>query len=386
MPFDPGRYQRVARMNPRLKGWKAYANCIHSGWECWRGATRVRSRPLKLIFDPTNACQLACPLCPTGLGMVDRKKGHAELELFRSLMRQVGDYVFMVDFYNWGDPMLSPRLEEFIGIASAHRVVSTISSNFSLKLTDERIERLLASGVGEIIICVDGATRETHTRYRRRSDFDLILDNMRRIVAARRRSGRTHPLITWQFVVFSFNEHETERARAMAEEIGVDRIHFQPPFIQHERYELPEADRREIVHWAPKATRYHTHVAPAPRGNRCGWHYTTVAINWDGSVTPCSTSFRKADDFGTFGTAGEHGYMEVVNNGKFQAARGVLADGKARGGGLCERCPTPSIQNYHRLVYRRITLLTAVALGEAVRHLWRSARGAPSGTGKRAWI
>ena len=379
MQFDPGRYQRVARMNPRLKGWKAYANCIRSGWEYWLGAPRLRSRPLKLIFDPTNACQLACPLCPTGNGMVDRPKGHADLQLFRNLMAQVGDYVFMVDFYNWGDPMLSAQLEEFIQIASAHRVISTISSNFSLRLSDARIERLLASGVNEVIISVDGATRETHTRYRRRSDFDLILENMRRIVAARGRSGRSHPLITWQFVVFSFNEHEIERARAMAAEIGVDRIHFQPPFIQHERYELPEADRREIVHWAPRTQRYHTHIAPPPRRNRCGWHYTTVAINWDGTVTPCSTSFRKADDFGTVGKAGEHDYMTVVNNEAFQAARAFLAGGKPRGGLVCERCPTPSVQNYHRLVYRRIALLTAVALGEAMRRCWQTFRGTPSG-------
>jgi MoaA/NifB/PqqE/SkfB family radical SAM enzyme len=104
-------------MDPRRKGWRAYANWVRSYCEYLAGASRIKARPLKLIFDPTNVCQLACPLCPTGAGILDRARGHAELDMFRRVMEEVGAYVFFVDFYNWGEPLLSPRLEEFIAIA-----------------------------------------------------------------------------------------------------------------------------------------------------------------------------------------------------------------------------------------------------------------------------
>lgn len=371
-------------MAPRFKPWRAYVNCLRGYYEYKLGVSRLKSRPVKLIFDPTNACHLACPLCPTGLGMIDRATGHADLELFRRLMQQVGDYVFLIDFYNWGDPLLNPRLEEFIRIASSYNIVSTISSNLSMRLSDERIDRLLTSGVNEIIISLDGASAATHTKYRRKSNFNLILDNIRRIAEARRKLGQSRPLLTWQYIVFGFNEHEMDRAREMAAELGVDRITFRPPFLQTDRYRMPDEDRREIATWSPADPRYHAHIADSPKRKRCGWHYTTVAINWDGTVTPCSTGFRQADDFGTFGKTGGNPYMDVVNNAAFQTARAAVAAGRQSAGRvICEQCPTPSIQNYQLFVYRRIAMLTCVTAIAAIRRsflvLGWLPRGSPPG-------
>ena len=371
----PERYRQIARMNLRRKGWRAYANWARSYYEYLTGASRIKSRPLKLIFDPTNICQLACPLCPTGIGLLDRGRGHAELSLFRRLMDQVGDYVFMIDFYNWGEPLLHPRLEEFIRIAKSHNIASNLSTNLSMRLSDERIERLLTSGLSEIGIALDGTTEETNGLYRRKAKFDLIVDNMRRIVQARDRLGQTSPLISWLFVVFSFNEHEVARAREMAAEIGVDRLVLRPPFLDVNRYQPSAKDREAIVHWAPRDPKFRTHVAKAPERKRCGWHYTAAAINWDGSVTPCSTSFRMADDFGTFGKAGENPFFDVMNNASFRGARDVMAGRSSQCGDVvCSHCPTPTIQDYHRIVYRQVALFSLVEMVEAARGLFSPGR------------
>ena len=368
------RYRQVVHMNLRRKGWRAYANVTRSYYEYVVGASKLKARPLKLIFDPTNVCQLSCPLCPTGIGLLDRGKGHAELEMFRRLMEQVGDYVFFVDFYNWGEPLLSPHLEDFIRIARDYNVSSLVSTNLSLRLTDARIESLLTSGVSEIGIAVDGASDETYRTYRRKGNFDLVIENMRRLVEARRRLGQSHPLITWLYIVFGFNEHEIEKARRMAAEIGVDRLVLRPPFLDGDRYNLSEADSRAIVHWAPREQKFRAHVAKPPTQKRCGWHYTTVAINWDGSVTPCSTSFKKSDDFGTFGKSGQHAWFDVVNNPSFRAAREFMAGRSSkRSGVICERCPTPTIRHYHKLVYHQVAVITTVQLCEAVRRMIRIA-------------
>ena len=36
--------------------------------------TKLTSKPYRVIVDPTNACNLGCPLCPTGLGASERTK------------------------------------------------------------------------------------------------------------------------------------------------------------------------------------------------------------------------------------------------------------------------------------------------------------------------
>ncbi len=363
-------------MAPVLKGWRAYANLARGYAGYLRGASVLRARPVKLVFDPTNACHLGCPLCPTGRGLVDRRTGHAELALFQRLLDELGETLFMVDLFNWGDPLLNPRLEQFAAAARARGVVTTVCSNLSMKLTEARIERLLGSGIGELVISLDGASAATHERYRRGSDFALIVENMRRLVAARRRLGLRSPLLTWQFIVFRFNEHELGQAEAMAREIGVDRIAFRPPFLQGERYAMAPDEAAEVAGWAPSHPDFQAHVAPPPARRRCGWHYTAAAVNWDGTVTPCSTAFLRQDDLGTLGPRGEHGFMPVANNPAFQAARAAVAgrgapegleEGGGERGGLCAHCPTPSIRDYHRHMYRRVAMLTGVALAEGVR-------------------
>ena len=45
-----------------------------------KGILEVKSLPYHIVLEPTNACNLRCPLCPTGLELSDRKKGIAKLD------------------------------------------------------------------------------------------------------------------------------------------------------------------------------------------------------------------------------------------------------------------------------------------------------------------
>jgi MoaA/NifB/PqqE/SkfB family radical SAM enzyme len=367
------RYRMVARMNPRWKGIRAYTNWVRSNYELWAGASRIKARPVKLTFDPTNVCQLRCPLCPTGLRIQDRPQGRAQLEMLQRLLDEVGDYVFFIDFFNWGEPLLNPEVESFIRLASSRKIVSSLSTNLCLPLTDERIRRIIESGLGELIVSLDGASNATYTTYRRQGRFELVYENLRRIVDTRQRLGQTSPLITWQFLVFRFNEHEMERAKALAAEIGVDRIVFQPPFLHTDRYPLAADEKTMIDSWASSNPRFHAAAESGggvERNPRCGWHYMATALNWDGSVAPCCTTYETRDDFGTLGAAGEHSYMDVVNNSKFRFIRDRFAGRRQDPLGLvCESCPTPSIMGYHRFLNRQVVLFSTVGLLEGLRAL-----------------
>ena len=47
--------------------------------------TKLKSKPYRVIVDPTNACNLGCPLCPTGLGQSGRTKGILKFEKFKKI-------------------------------------------------------------------------------------------------------------------------------------------------------------------------------------------------------------------------------------------------------------------------------------------------------------
>lgn len=371
-------------MAPRTKGLRAYLNWARSAAEVRAGKSRVRARPLKLTIDTTNVCQLRCPLCPTGLQVHDREKGHASLETLSRLLDELGDYLFFIDFFNWGEPLLNTHLEEFIRLASAKRVVCTVSSNLSVPLSDERVRRLVTSGLSELIVSLDGASQETYGQYRRRGDFDLVCENMRRIAAMKRKLQQSSPLITWQFLVFAFNEHEVETARSLADSLGADRILIRPAYLDVDRYPLSPADAETIPSWKPKEPLYQietlTAGAATKRHSRCGWHYTSAAVNWDGTVAPCCTVFEKQHDFGTVGDG--KSYMEVVNNDAFRSVRDRFAGRTKHPVPLvCEKCPTPDIMDYHVRLNRQIVLFTAVSLVERFRRLI-TRRGVSSGSAR----
>ena len=195
--------------------------------------------------------------------------------------------------------------------------------------------------------------------------------------------------MTWQFIVFRFNEHETDKAKAMASEIGVDRITFRAPLLDVDRYPLPESEKTTMAGWEPTSDLVqiaNSDDRGSKRYSRCGWHYMSSAINWDGSVASCCTTFETRDDFGALGKDGRHSYMDVINNSAFRAVRDRFAGRTKEPVNLvCEKCPTPSIMNYHTFLNRQVILFTAVGLWATVRRfLGRSRSGSTEGGALRA--
>jgi MoaA/NifB/PqqE/SkfB family radical SAM enzyme len=372
------RLREVSALQPRLRRPKAHLNWLRANYELLTGASEIKARPLKLTFDPTNYCQLRCPLCPTGARIQDRSRGRAQFHMFEHLLDEVGDYVFLIDFFNWGEPLLNERTEEFIALASRKNIVSFLSSNLSIPLSDQRINRLVDSGLNQLIVSLDGATPETYGTYRRVGRFDLVIENMKRIIAARRARGVTHPCVNWQFLVFRFNEHELDRVRQMAADMGVDSVTFRAPFLDEGRVPLSAEDRARVAEWAPTLPEFNrydpVHGADAAKRtyDRCGWHYMSSAVNWDASVAPCCTLFERRDDFGSLGDGAS--YMSVLNNPKFRAVRDTFAGRSEKSGLVCDSCPTPVLMDYHTHLNRQLMLYTASSVFDAVRHPLRRFR------------
>ena len=85
-------------------------------------STNLTSLPYKLIVDPTNACNLGCPLCPTGLGASERKKGILKFGDFKRIVDESKDYCIELHLYNWGEPTLNKDLIKMINYAHQNKI------------------------------------------------------------------------------------------------------------------------------------------------------------------------------------------------------------------------------------------------------------------------
>ena len=184
--------------------------------------TRVSGKPYVLVIDPTNVCNLRCPLCPTGLMQRGRKAGLISWETYTRAIDAAAPWAYKVNLFNWGEPLLHTHLFDMVRYAKARNLGTSLSSNLSVQISDERIDELIRSGLEYLCVSIDGATQDVYAMYRRRGDLELVLSNVRRIVKRRKELSSRTPVLEWQFIPMKHNEHEVDAARELAAQIGVD--------------------------------------------------------------------------------------------------------------------------------------------------------------------
>jgi MoaA/NifB/PqqE/SkfB family radical SAM enzyme len=112
-------------------------------------------------------------------------------------------------------------------------------------------DALVSSGLDHLAAAIDGGSSATYGIYRRGGDFDLVIDNLRAIVRARRAQSSLKPWLVWKFLAFEHNVHEIEATAALAREIGVDQfVVAKPHSVEHDDPDI------KIAEQAPFGDRY----------------------------------------------------------------------------------------------------------------------------------
>lgn len=356
-------------MHPfRKTNRSAYVNYLRAKYETYTGAIEAQSYPYFLCLDPSDKCQLRCPTCPTGMENESRRSKSGDPLLFRkdretlstdlldAVLDEMGDYLFLINFYNYGEPLLNRQMPSFLKKASARDIDTEIHTNLSLTLTDEFIEDLLTSGLDHLHASIDGFSQETYQIHRVGGNLAMVKDNLERFVKTRDRL-RLNTDITYNFLVFSFNEHEIPDARAYCRDLGinfnnrdafVDDPGWLPTYRKQEQpWVVPESIRLRDdrpVGWAPQMPG----VDPARCPPACGWHHGFTVVTAGGAVAPCCAIAKEKDDFGVV-VPGETRFADIWNNDLFKASRAAFSpDGHDRPQveTICTKCPYPKFLHH----------------------------------------
>ena len=150
---------------------EAFANFLRAKYDAYTGATTASAYPYYLIIEPSDVCQLRCPTCATGRENENRKQGGIETD---ALLEEMGQYLFMIMFYNWGEPLLNKALPDFVSKAHSQGIQTEVHSNLSLPIDQGRAEALLAAGLDTLVGSIDGFSQESYQVHRVGGDLALI--------------------------------------------------------------------------------------------------------------------------------------------------------------------------------------------------------------------
>ncbi len=333
----------------------------------------VFSHPIGLVVDPSNMCQLACPGCvhsdnSKSLDLFNWPNGTLTFARFEALLALYGAHAIEVFFCNYGEPLLNRGTPALIRLAKQYLMATGLSTSLSVRNFDA--EAYVDSGLDAMVVSIDGATQPVYERFRRNGSLELVLDNLRRIVAAKRARGRGTPVLTWRFLTFEHNVHEAPVAETMAHELGVDYFHAVTPFDvswdapdcrpvrmepRFKRFKLPLAVRR-ARNWNPsppevQATAiaqaydapFEPHVQseePHSAGSTCHWLYKNMVMDTTGRIMPCcgAPSAGGLHAFGQLDCA--EGAENPFNSAHYQEARRYFARGEANSAtpSFCAQC------------------------------------------------
>lgn len=280
----------------RSLNWRRSSNLVKTGTSFLLSALFnkhfVWGKPSILTIEPTNICNLRCPLCTTGSGDMERANGKMSLETFENIISKMGDDLFFLLLYHQGEPYINKCFLKFVELAKSKNIYTTTSTNAHY-FTDEIIHATIDSGLDSMIVSLDGVTQDVYEHYRVKGKVDKVIEGMARFMEIKRQRKVKTPLIALQFLVMKHNEHQLPEVKKLAAEIGVDRL-----LIKN----IEVHNTQEAKDWLPQNNKYRrynfdgkTLEVKNKSKKSCGRVWLSTLINWDGSVVPCC--FDKNGDY-----------------------------------------------------------------------------------------
>jgi radical SAM protein with 4Fe4S-binding SPASM domain len=170
--------------------------------------------PTTVMMEPTNICQLECPACPTP-GM-QRKKGYLTFQNFKKFV-DMNPFVKRIIFNYAGETSLNQQMDKILKYAKEKNIYTITGTNCKIYN-----EGLLYSS--EIWLALDGMSPESYMQYRG-PHFEDVMKTIEKYVSEKKQQN-LDTVLTIQNVVFSYNEHEIEKMKEFAKNMGLDKIIF----------------------------------------------------------------------------------------------------------------------------------------------------------------
>lgn len=283
------------------------------------------SYPSFLIVEPSNRCNLKCPLCPTGQNL-PTLRGTMKIETFTRIVDQLHLYIRHMNLFYLGEPLLCKDLPEMIKYAHNHKIRVSVSSN--LNILDERMaERLIESELDHLIVSLDGISPETYSKYRIGGDYDTVIKNIKLMIEKKKSLKSSYPRILIQFVIFKHNETEIGGIKDLAKNLGVE-VFFRQGALGGKGQSPPLTKDRELAkQWLTQNEKNQTEYdyfsdRPYLKSGRCEYLWSVATVNWDGSLLPCCWIYNSEHSFGNIM---ERDFKHIWNDIYYRSSRNLFS-------------------------------------------------------------
>jgi radical SAM protein with 4Fe4S-binding SPASM domain len=258
-----------------------------------------------------------------------REKGFMALSLFERILKETGPYLYNINLYFQGEPMMHPDFFIFLEKSVNYHTIVSTNGQF---LTPESAGRLARSGLRRLIVSLDGMSRPVYASYRQNGDFQKVIEGIKNVSAAIKESGSSL-ILEIQFLVNRQNESQIDEAKKFASEVNARLTLKSMQVIDPVKVEEWLTENKKYVRYRKVNNRF---VRKGNLRNRCLRLWLNPVITWDGKILPCC--FDKNGNH-ISGDLNRETFREIWQGEKAKQFRQSLLDGRGEIE-ICRNCTT----------------------------------------------
>lgn len=144
--------------------------------------------PKIIKIDICNTCNYACIFCPQS--KQTNKKGFINDELCRKIISDAyAAGAREICLSSTGEPLLNPRLEEYISLAKELGYIYIFFNTNGYLLNRERSAKILNAGADSVKISLNAGSRETYQLVHGIDGYGTVLENLKNFAEIRKELG-----------------------------------------------------------------------------------------------------------------------------------------------------------------------------------------------------
>jgi MoaA/NifB/PqqE/SkfB family radical SAM enzyme len=185
----------------------------------------VADRLRKVYVEPTNACNLNCRTCVRHAwnapeGFMDWEVYEAVVEGLAAAADGGGDQAAgTIALMGLGEPLLHPRFLDMVRLAKERGLRAEVTTN-ALLLDKTLADGLLAAGLDQLVVSIDGASAETFGQVRSGASLEKVVSNVSLLHDRRSYSYGPSTRIGIEFVAMRSNVDELPGLNRLAAQLG----------------------------------------------------------------------------------------------------------------------------------------------------------------------
>jgi len=306
-----------------------------------QGYPLVTAYPDNIMIELTNACNLSCSICYHK--KMKRKPGYMSAGLYKKIIDQTRALnIKNVGLYTVGEPLLHPKIFDFIILAKGRGIDYVYLTTSGLLLNNDKCRKLIDSGLDSIKFSIDAGRRTTYEREKAGASWEKLIDNIKMLKRMRDRDN-SKLRIFGSFVVSDSNYNELSDYKSIFGSILDESMFY---------FALNQGGQQEDFVNLPELKSIKDKIreeatAGGLRRSPCSFLWNRFIITYDGLLTICCVDFEARLIYGDLNL---NTLKECWNNNRIQEYRNAHREGRFEDLPLCANCDTYKINRMDLLL------------------------------------